>query len=163
MLSHHERALISNGQLATLALCARFFCGRGEISKSARPFIKGLLRENRRFEAVSLEDFETQTPPFGCAPHDVYSFPWRMSSVRAAAFFRSSRTRPRRKRIALWVFGAPNFPKAVGTSLFQKIDSHEEGCQRPDPACARGAPLCAQQSAQKAFAAPFSPPPEGGC
>ena len=46
-------------------------------------------------------------------------------------FFRASRTRPRRKRIALRVFGPPNFPNAVGRSLFQKIGSPEKVASNP--------------------------------
>jgi len=46
-------------------------------------------------------------------------------------FFRASRTRPRRKRIAHRVFGPPNFPKDVGKSRLQKIGSPEKVASNP--------------------------------
>jgi len=82
-----------------------------------------------------------------------------MSSVRRMPCFRASRTRPQRKRIALEVFG-PQFQKTLGRNLFQKIGSPEKVASNPI-SLALAVPGVRQQYARKAFAAPFSPQPEG--
>jgi hypothetical protein len=82
-----------------------------------------------------------------------------VSKSRLCLFFRASRTRPRGKRFAPRVFGPPNFPKALGSNRFLKIGSPEKVAYATRPRLRSWRPVCAQQHARKASAAPFSPPP----
>ena len=70
-------------------------------------------------------------------------------------FFRASRTRPRRKRIALRVFGSPNFPKTVRKIRFQK-SAPPKRLPATRSRLRSWCPVVRQQHARKAFAAPFS-------
>jgi hypothetical protein len=71
-------------------------------------------------------------------------------------FFRASRTLPRRKRIALRVFGSPNFPNAAGRTLLQKIGSPEKVASNPI-SLALVVPRCAPLPARKAVRRAFQP------
>ena len=90
-----------------------------------------LLSVKLAFRNDPFAIFPIQERLLSGAARDFVCCPGGGLQSRLLPLLRASRTRPRHKRIALRVFGPPNFPKFVGRVLFQKIGSPEKVASNP--------------------------------